>query len=284
MTGDPFDDRPWADDGGLEQELRVLLHRAAPELPAPDDRMDRVLARADRTRRRRRTAALTGGLTAGLAAAVLASAPATAPGPPPGALRSVPAAAPSATETAVPPTPTRSIRFPDLNLTVAVPVDWYRTLRAGWDDSRTTLYLASQPLSDKAACSPPLDALCASAAPLAESGAGPLAEDGVLVSVRVDPGRIIGDTPAPLRPGVMTELPVDKSCALHRGTRFLRGERTDLPVKAPVRVEACLNDPSPATVAQVQALLDSLLPASEPEVATPSPTDPTGPGAPSSGP
>ncbi|MEU6239474.1 hypothetical protein ABZ885_41770, partial [Kitasatospora sp. NPDC047058] len=48
-------------DTEVERELRVLLHRAAPHLPAPDDRMDRIRERADRARRRRRAAALAAG-------------------------------------------------------------------------------------------------------------------------------------------------------------------------------------------------------------------------------
>ncbi|MFD0273194.1 hypothetical protein ACFVHB_04660 [Kitasatospora sp. NPDC127111] len=67
-------------DAEVERELRVLLDRAAPDLPAPADRMERIRERADRARRRRRTAALAAGLTTGLVAAALAAAPALAPG------------------------------------------------------------------------------------------------------------------------------------------------------------------------------------------------------------
>ncbi|MFC5661591.1 hypothetical protein ACFP3U_01195 [Kitasatospora misakiensis] len=69
------------EDREVADELRVLLQLAAPHLPAPEDRMERVLARAARTRRYRRRAALAAGLAVGLTAAVLAAAPALAPGP-----------------------------------------------------------------------------------------------------------------------------------------------------------------------------------------------------------
>ncbi|SDT82367.1 hypothetical protein SAMN05216371_7152 [Streptomyces sp. TLI_053] len=74
-------DRAVADDHEVADELRVLLQLAPPHLPAPADRMERVLARAALARRRRRRAALAAGLAVGLTAAVLAAAPALAPGP-----------------------------------------------------------------------------------------------------------------------------------------------------------------------------------------------------------
>ncbi|WP_395297856.1 hypothetical protein ACF9IK_33685 [Kitasatospora hibisci] len=67
-------------DAEVESELRVLLQRAAPDLPAPADRMERIRERAARSRSRRRAAALAAGLTTGLVAAALAAAPALAPG------------------------------------------------------------------------------------------------------------------------------------------------------------------------------------------------------------
>ncbi|MCG6493847.1 hypothetical protein [Kitasatospora sp. A2-31] len=67
-------------DAEVESELRILLQRAAPDLPAPADRMERIRERAARSRSRRRAAALAAGLTTGLAAAALAAAPALAPG------------------------------------------------------------------------------------------------------------------------------------------------------------------------------------------------------------
>ncbi len=74
-------DRAADEDREVADELRVLLQLAVPHLPAPEDRMERVLARAARTRRHRRRAALAAGLAVGLTAAVLAAAPALAPGP-----------------------------------------------------------------------------------------------------------------------------------------------------------------------------------------------------------
>ncbi|MFD0345699.1 hypothetical protein ACFQ0M_05665 [Kitasatospora aburaviensis] len=42
-TTDPGDERS---DAEVESELRVLLQRAAPDLPAPADRMERIRERA----------------------------------------------------------------------------------------------------------------------------------------------------------------------------------------------------------------------------------------------
>src|SRR4051812_30311075 len=54
-------------DAADEQELRALLERAVPQLPAPAQRLERVRERL-RRRRRRRTAAVTGGAVLALAA------------------------------------------------------------------------------------------------------------------------------------------------------------------------------------------------------------------------
>ncbi|MFD5895184.1 hypothetical protein [Streptomyces sp. NPDC060366] len=104
-----------------EEELRVLLERAVPRLPAPEERLRRVRERAGRSRRRRRVArtavvAVTGLVVAGTFL--------------PGFLRGdpgegAPPASPAPTVTADGATGVRAVRFPDLrDLTLRLPTGW----------------------------------------------------------------------------------------------------------------------------------------------------------------
>ncbi|WP_331741165.1 hypothetical protein [Kitasatospora sp. NBC_00039] len=268
-------------DTEVERELRVLLQRAAPDLPAPDDRMDRVRERVARTLRRRRTAALAAGLTTGLVAAALAAAPALAPGPSATVLRpattapplpgapaapaptlatdapgpvagAVPTSVPGAatSESPAPEVSARPLRFPDLGgVTVDLPAGWSSTAVPAAEPRASTGYVASEPLDPKPSCGPQ------------QSSCGPvgrLAGGGALVTITLVGDQDMAEKLAGGRAVVETD--VDKSCGLRGGTRQVVGHRiVDVAnAAAVVELTACLNRPSGQTVQQVQHILDSV--------------------------
>ncbi|MEV0534802.1 hypothetical protein [Kitasatospora sp. NPDC050463] len=272
--GDGDGDRPWLADAEVEDELRVLLQRAAPDLPAPADRMDRVRERAGRTRRRRRVAGLGAGLTGGLVAAVMAAAPATAPAPSNTVLHPAtggptsvapvaeapspspsPAAAssPSVSPSSVPSSRdgTQAVLYPELGRVILdVPRGWSTLIMPTGRAPKSTGYTANKPLSAAPYC-PPWQSDCA---PLEA-----LDTDTVLVAVTVldDPGhvqKLAGKAPA------AEDTALDKDCGLRGGTRQLTGHRTVTVggTAAVVQLTACLNRPSARTVELVQRVVDSV--------------------------
>ncbi|MEU3185034.1 hypothetical protein ABZ707_12655 [Streptomyces sp. NPDC006923] len=121
---------PGAED---EQELRILLERAVPRLPAPEGRLRQVRERAGRTRRRRRGAGAAALAVTGLVVAGTLLPDATrddAGQVPPAA--SPPAAVPTVAATEPPATdaPAALVRFPDVaGLVLRLPEHW-RALNA----------------------------------------------------------------------------------------------------------------------------------------------------------
>ncbi|MFD9592431.1 hypothetical protein ACFWA9_06680 [Kitasatospora sp. NPDC059973] len=262
-------------DAEVEDELRVLLQRAAPHLPAPADRMDRIRELAARNRRRRRAAGLGAGLTGGLLAAALAAAPAIAPAPTHTALRPSaggPAAdapgngapSPSLPPEGASPAPSvspsslpvaeddwQAVRYPELNsVIIRVPPGWSTLVVRSPDPLRATGYTASQPLAGGPECASepgyctPLTAL---------------ATDGALVSMTLlrDPaylGKIAGTTMA------VQDSTIDKECSLRGGTSQLTGHRTIAlgDAVAVVELTACLNHASTRTLGLVQKIVDSV--------------------------
>ncbi|MGW4897410.1 hypothetical protein ACWEQL_34935 [Kitasatospora sp. NPDC004240] len=275
---------PGDDVAEVEQELRVLLHRAAPELPAPADRMARILDRADRTRRRRRSAALTAGLTAGLAAAVLVAAPAIAPTPGPAV---GPAAGPAAGPTGVtgPPAPTptpevgadpaRPVRFPDLGgVVLDLPANWYAIAAPSYDPMNSLGHLSTQALTAKATCPPPTGE---PKSPLAVcTPTGELDSGGVLITLMLTTSSAGPEASA--GPEQLTEQPLGLVCQARGGTLSLEGERTGI-AKGVVLLEACLREPDQRTIEQVRRLLASLRPAGLQGGASAEPTEPAAPGS-----
>ncbi|MGV9264802.1 hypothetical protein ACWDRR_09090 [Kitasatospora sp. NPDC003701] len=267
-------DGPWMADAEVEDELRVLLQRATPDLPAPADRMDRIRERADRTRRRRRVAGLGAGLTGGLVAAALAAAPATAPAPsrtvlspasggpasvgpspetppphlPPATAGSSPSSSPTVSPTAVPSSfaGAQAVLFPELGRVILdVPRGWSTLILPNG-----TGYAASQPMSVAPYCPPWLS----DCAPLEALNA-----DGVLIAVTLidDPAhveKLAGITAA------AEDTALDKDCSLRGGTRQLTGHRTVTVAgtTAVVELTACLNRPAARTVELVQRVVDSV--------------------------
>ncbi|MER5349186.1 hypothetical protein ABT093_02480 [Kitasatospora sp. NPDC002551] len=282
------------EDREVADELRVLLQLAAPHLPAPEDRMERVLARAARTRRRRRRAALAGGLAVGLTAAALAAAPALAPGPggtalgpaasgpalgavPPGARPSSvpPSAAPGAGSTGA-----RTVRFTVLDdVAVDVPGGWYDlTVLPGVGQLDPVGYLASQRLAGGTGC-PTRDgrqeSVCLTA--------GTLLDDGVLVTLRLirDPnavGKYLGEV------GTMQNMARDKDCEARGGTLQLFGSRAMLLNGRPevVQLTACASRPTDETLTALSKLAASLRPAATAPDGSTVPTASVVPGGPRS--
>ncbi|MFE2723084.1 hypothetical protein [Kitasatospora sp. NPDC059327] len=277
--GEPWHRDPWPDDrdaprmadAEVEDELRVLLRRAVPDLPTPDDRMDRVRERADRNRRRRRAAGLGAGLTGGLLAAALAAAPAIAPSPGPTVLRpatggptaagaptgaSTPSPAPTAASDgpSVSPSPfegSQAVLFPEIGgVILDVPKGWYTLVMPAGGPLSDTGFTANQSLKVAPYC-PPWQADCA---PLEA-----LNTDGVLVAVTLieDPAHVqkLAGTAAPAE-----DTALAKDCGLRGGTRQLTGRRTVTVAGAVTVVEltACLNHPSARTVELVQRVVASV--------------------------
>ncbi|MER7701328.1 hypothetical protein ABTX81_00300 [Kitasatospora sp. NPDC097605] len=267
-------DREVAEDREVADELRVLLQLAAPHLAAPEDRMERVLARAARTRRRRRRAALAGGLAIGLTAAALAAAPALAPGPGggtalhPAASGPVIGAAPPAGGSPSPspaPVPeggaddTRTVRFSTLDdLVVDAPGGWFDlTAPPGPGQPDPVGYLASQRISLSAGCpkrDAGPDAVCLTS--------GTLLDDGALVSLRLirdqnDLGKYPGEAER------LQAMPPEKECSVRGGTQQMRGHRTLLlgGQEEIIQLTGCLRLPSKATLMALETTIASIRPA-----------------------
>ncbi|MFD4656395.1 hypothetical protein ACFWP2_12285 [Kitasatospora sp. NPDC058444] len=247
-------------DGDEEQELRFLLRRAVPDLDAPEDRIDRIRARAARTRSRRRAATVGAGLTGGLVAAALAAAPALAPAPDRG-----PATGPVGTPSAVSPLPPAppgdpgavlpsgtAIRFPALpDVVVDVPNGWHTRDGVTGDPREGIGFLATHPLDGKSSC--PEAGLCVPV--------GPLTAGGAFVALQlIDDQARIDQTPTPAGPGTLTEGTPKALCTMYGGTRELTGHRVVVRDGRPALIEltACLREPSDRTLRQVRQVLDSL--------------------------
>ncbi|MGW2250561.1 hypothetical protein ACWCXH_10205 [Kitasatospora sp. NPDC001660] len=274
MTGtdflDPFrdPDGPDGTDTEEEQELRVLLQQAAPHLPAPEDRIERILARADRTRRRRRAAGLGAGLTGGLLAAALAAAPAIAPAPSgTGALGAAgtgaPMPAPSTAAPSVVPAPEGpdgvgplgpAIKFtlvPDM--AVNVPKGWFTQDSIGSTPQLSIGTLANQELIPLASCRAQ-QPIC--------FPVGRLRDGGAVVTFRlVDDAGKFGKHVSESAPAGVAD--VGKECATAGGTAELVGYRTIATGLSPTVVEltACMRAPNAVVVQQTQQVLESIRPA-----------------------
>ncbi|WP_329384692.1 hypothetical protein [Streptomyces sp. NBC_01716] len=130
-----------------ERELRILLERAVPRLPAPDERLRRVRERAARSRRRRRAAGTTAVAVTGLVVAGTLLPGLLRGGPDGGA----PPASPAPTVSATDSEDGRAVRFPDLgDLTLRLPPGW-QALAVPGDPARDLVprgYVASRRVPD----------------------------------------------------------------------------------------------------------------------------------------
>ncbi|MFB6891489.1 hypothetical protein ACFCX4_19535 [Kitasatospora sp. NPDC056327] len=277
------------DDHEVEEELRTLLQLAAPYLPAPADRMERVFAIAARARRRRRRAALAAGLAVGLTAAVLAAAPALAPAPQGTVLRpavSGPALAvppddpgkarPSASPT-VPSgsgsTAARSVVFPQVSGLVADLPEGWSDLTGPADGMRTRGFVSPQPLTQGPDC--PTELAC--------PATGTLAEGNLILSFR-----FTGQAPLPGDAATAPEVPrfqeigVDPACRMARGTRQLQAIWF-LPADTQKRilvVSVCMRAPTERTFATLEDTAASLRLAGNVWYQPDTPATPSAPGSP----
>lgn len=242
-----------------EDELRVLLHRAVPQLPSPAQRLERVRARVTR-RRRRRTAALS--VTA-VAAAVAVSL--TVPGllhssdgggAPVGAAPAPTAVTHAPTPDArLDPTPTpiisttldryTRVEFRTLGgLTLTLPRAWSRL------ESADVSFAASQQMSGQNAnCKQPMDGYCS---PLVKR----LPSGGALVVLRPKYSRLTADKVRVSHQVYAPEL--TKSCLLAGGTQVWEAliadparPGSDLVVDASV----CLSRPTKAQSSEARSVL-----------------------------
>ncbi|MFE7594966.1 hypothetical protein ACFU6K_36735 [Kitasatospora sp. NPDC057512] len=250
-----------------EQELRILLHRAVPALGSPQDRMERVLARVERSRRRRRAAGLAAGLTAGLTAAVLAAAPALAPAPVRGAATgpagsvSAPVLSPPAAAPTVSPAPTvpggpsagsgATVFFPRLpEMLLDPPANWHALATSSADPRERFGYLGTQPLGAAPSCT-----AGAVRCPLS----GRLAVDGAVLAFRLVDDQGLAEKLGPTPTG-LGDTALDKECAALGGDRELTGLRTveRAGPAAVVEVTACLRQASDPTLRQTRQAFDSV--------------------------
>jgi hypothetical protein len=173
-----------------ESELRVLLERGVPQLPAPAQRLERVRDRVRRRARRRAAGLSVAAVTAVAAAGLLLPGARTGdrsadPDPP-----AVTTIAPAGSGTPSPsgsPTPDSAYRvydFPALaGLQLQLPPTWYALKPR---DSAAN-YVASQPLGlPEGDCIHPLDGLCT---PLVRLLAG----DGVLMVLQLEHNQGMAD-------------------------------------------------------------------------------------------
>ncbi|MFF2950085.1 hypothetical protein ACFVVU_01840 [Kitasatospora sp. NPDC057965] len=259
-------DQETAEDREVADELRVLLQLAAPQLPSPEDRLERVLARVLRTRRRRRRAALAGGLAVGLTVAVLAAAPALAPGPPATALGPAVSAPPSGASPSASPdsgsgaADQRTVRFGVLDdIAVDVPEGWYDlTVLPAPDHPAPVGYLASQQLSDEPGC--PIRAGLQESVCVA---AGGLSDDGVVLALRLvrDPGAVGKYEGEEL----LHSASNDKECMAMGGTQQVLGFRRLVLGGRPevVQLTGCLRRPSKETLTTLDRMAASIRPAGQ---------------------
>ncbi len=260
-----------------EQELRVLLERAVPQLPAPAQRLESVRERV-RRRRRRRAAGLSATAVLAVAAAGLLLPGATDPGgsPPPDATGTLAPTVPgtlgptspgaasgtasdpaagSAPPTAVPTTPWDATSaptampraFPTLSgLRVAVPATW--SVLVAQDSTRA--YVSSQDLAlPKGGCAGQRDDFCT---PLVRM----LDTDGVLVQFTLSLNQSMADKARGAgRSGVSGES-VLGACRAVGGTEQLGAMLADgSGSPAVVVATACLADPTPEQETRARELI-----------------------------
>ncbi|MFE1959618.1 hypothetical protein [Streptomyces sp. NPDC059479] len=251
-----------------EQELRILLERAVPRLPAPDERLSRVRERVRRARRRRRTggaaaAAVTGLMLAGtfLPGALRGgpeSLPPAAPGPSVTERRDLTASqgsteSPDRAPSRRPPAPGSLFRFEHVaGLTLQLPENWQavdmpddgklKLAARGYASSEPlTVYRAGQPcpMWTKDACLP-LKAL---------------ARGGALLTLTPMSGMdMSGKIQRP--PELYASVEPSEACRALRGTNEYAGllGGTPAPVTA-VGVTLCVSGDAPGTVEDVRAMV-----------------------------
>ncbi|MFI1091632.1 hypothetical protein [Streptomyces sp. NPDC020917] len=243
------------DEREQEQELRALLERAVPQLPAPAQRLESLRARL-RRRRRRRAAGLSGAAALAVALAALlvpgvagrGPVPSTAPG---GPTAIVPPASGGGPTTTGGPAPTadasvQTRHFADLGgLDLRLPRGWPVLAPGG----SATAWVASQALAlPQGGCANALDDFCT---PLQRVLEG----DGVLIQLAFQLNQGMADK-ARFRHIEVGNETVVTACRSVGGTVQLGTQLTDRSGSAVVVVAtACLSHPGPAQLARVRDVL-----------------------------
>ncbi|NYI05871.1 hypothetical protein [Allostreptomyces psammosilenae] len=265
-------------DADDERELRLLLERAVPRLPAPDGRMRRI---RDRVERRRRVRA--GAAALGIAAATVAVA-ATGqvaglrwgqlpePVPPTG---QHPPAATAASPAGKP------VRYPDLyGMSLLLPPGW-----TSWSDPRSPEsygFAANQPMKPPVRClgstaggdaCPPLTALedggvlvtfqVVGKEPAASDDTGPTPFDGTAPTVGVDTtpeAESEAESEATVPPLTLGAAPMEPPCRDIGGLEQREGRRTTVVdgTWVTVAVSVCLREPSDQALRELATLVDSI--------------------------
>ncbi|MDX3226203.1 hypothetical protein [Streptomyces sp. ME19-01-6] len=237
-------------EAAREAELRALLERGVPRLPAPAQRMRRVQQLVARRRRRRvagmaGAAGVAGGVAAAVTLAVLGQAPAAGPRGP-GATYQVPAASPTATHPVV--------RYPGLDgLTVRLPRGWSGRGVRGGEGAGTVGLAGNRPAAvDTDRCTAGIRHYCLAPHELRRG-------EGLLI-LRLGSEKALGATDQRAR---MVDTRPGKSCRLAGGTRELLGRRAvagSSGASGPhelITASVCLNRPSAGTLEQVRSILGS---------------------------
>ncbi|MCL2729491.1 MAG: hypothetical protein FWE15_05645 [Actinomycetia bacterium] len=237
-----------------ERELRALLERAVPQLPAPAQRLESVRARV-RRRRRRRAAGLSGAAALAVAVAGLlvpgVSGRDPAPTVPGGPTAIVPPASGGAPTTVGGPSPTvdasvQTRHFADLGgLDLRLPRGWSVLAPGG----SATAWASSQALAlPQGGCANALDDFCT---PLQRV----LGSDGVLIQLTFQLNQAMADK-ARVRHLEVGDETVVTACHSVGGTVQLGTQLTDRSGSAVlVLATACLSHPGPAQLARVRDVL-----------------------------
>ncbi|MBM9505834.1 hypothetical protein [Actinacidiphila acididurans] len=194
-----------------EDDLRALLERGVPQLPAPAQRLERIRERV-RRRRRRRAAGVSALLVTAIAGAGVLlpgggrdGGAGTEPGaPPPAAAGTAAPTTDPRTFTPPPTTDKRLVRFGNPALTLRLPPGWQGSEAYG------NVFAASQALWPQAACAQPTQQMCLPLRHQLAPGGGYL-----VVSVVKSPGLAAKAVPGK---NISPALTVPKDCRVEGGT------------------------------------------------------------------
>lgn len=242
-----------APDGGARdgeaEELRRLLERAVPRLPAPAERVDRVRDRVLRRRRRLRAGGV-GSVTVAVALLVAVVWQGT---------HGLGGEAGDGTRTAIPPagppdaSRSDAVRYPELaGLTVPVPEEWHA--RAGTQTTKHGLtrgFLSSQPIDPARFCPKSENpALC--------QPVGKLRPGDAVITLDSD-GKYAVEDRFPVT--LVTAGKVSAACARVGGTETVHAWLSGPPAwggKGSIRATVCLAKPPKAVIDEVRRVLGAV--------------------------
>lgn len=234
-----------------ENELRILLERAVPRLPAPDQRLRQVRDRIRRRRRRRVGGALTVAVVA-LATAVATGLPLHTGTRQPSGTVQIPAAQSPTVDVSAAAGPPRT-DFPVLDgMSLVLPSGWHSLSTFDFTTKEPLVYLSSTPLTVvNKPCGSIGSEFCSAVAELKPGGRA-------LVAVHLL--KIPGYSKKVTRAGRLQTSGLDEICRDIGGTDQLL---TLLPVgptspDIELMITACLSGPTTSSLALVQGAVDSV--------------------------